>query len=700
MSRLRTIAAHEARLLLGAPLAWLLAAGAQFLGAWVLFIQLDRFTQLAPQLALLDRAPGLTALTVAPMLSTLGLLGLFLAPVLAMRVLTEARRNGALTLLLAAPVGPAEIVLGKFLGLMTVFLGLCALGALMALSLLLGGGIDFGQLASALLGLLLQSSLFAAIGLCCASVGRQPALAAGAGFTLSLALYLLNPAGGGTAGAPDNLFVRLSLVHHLEPLMRGVFSPADVGYFLILTALFLYLACLGLNAGARAHRSLWRGGAAGLGAALPVVLLAGLLGLAAERVERSFDWTASGRHTLSAQSLALVDRLEGPLEITAYAPEGDRLRAHISDLVARFQRAGAALSLRFVDPVSLPAALQRRGISGRGEMSIGYAGASERVARPEEAAMATALQRLLRPDERWVLFLGGHGERDPDGQANHDFGQWGERLREGGLNLRQLPLATAGAVPENTALLVIANPRVALLPAERAAIEAYVDRGGALLWLLEPGPLHGLEALADALGVMLAPGTLVDPGAAALGVEQPGLLLQRIYPDHPALKGFSYITLFPYAAALLPMERPAWEADILLETGETAWAESGALSAEAPPRFEPGADMPGPHVLGLGLRRPHPLSPGAEQRIAIIGDGDFLSNAWLGNGGNMNLGTRLVEWLVADEHLMDIPPRRTPDTRFELSPDRALVLGVGLLLALPLMLAGTGVLLWLRQRGR
>jgi ABC-type uncharacterized transport system involved in gliding motility auxiliary subunit len=84
----------------------------------------------------------------------------------------------------------------------------------------------------------------------------------------------------------------------------------------------------------------------------------------------------------------------------------------------------------------------------------------------------------------------------------------------------------------------------------------------------------------------------------------------------------------------------------------------------------------------------------------VVGDGDFLSNAFLGSGGNLELGFNMVNWLASDEALLDIPMRSAPDTRLDLSTTTTLIIGGGFLAALPLALLATGVAVWLRRRRR
>ena len=86
------------------------------------------------------------------------------------------------------------------------------------------------------------------------------------------------------------------------------------------------------------------------------------------------------------------------------------------------------------------------------------------------------------------------------------------------------------------------------------------------------------------------------------------------------------------------------------------------------------------------------------QRVVVIGDADFLSNAVVGNGGNLDLGLNLVRWLAQDDALLDIPPRVAPDRQFDLPRPVAVTLGLTFLVILPLACVIAGV--WIRHRRR
>lgn len=103
----------------------------------------------------------------------------------------------------------------------------------------------------------------------------------------------------------------------------------------------------------------------------------------------------------------------------------------------------------------------------------------------------------------------------------------------------------------------------------------------------------------------------------------------------------------------------------------------------------------------MGYLLSRPLADGElEQRIAVIGDSDFASNAYIGNAANLDLAMALANWLAADDRLIEIPVKTSTGTQLDLSRTQTIVIGFGFLLVIPLLLLATGLGIWWRRRRR
>jgi len=432
-----------------------------------------------------------------------------------------------------------------------------------------------------------------------------------------------------------------------------------------------------------------------------ILVIVGLLGWLSTRYNYETDWTTSGRNSLSMDSRKLLDEMHGSIHMTAFARNTPALREHIRDLVARYQRHKPDVELHFVNPDAEPERVRELGITLDGELLIAYTGRSDKVQDLSEQSLTNALLRIARPNPHKVVFLGGHGERNPRGQANHDYGQFGKLLTDKGVSVEVLMLAESPTIPEDTSLLVIADPRTPLLSGEVQLINRHLKHGGNLLWLIEPGTLAGLEPAAETLGLEPLPGTVVDATTQLFGIDNPAFAIIPDYPMHEITSNMgSKITLFPQACAIEVTSPEGWEAEPLLTTLDRAWTEIGPISGTI--RFDQDSDeRMGPLDIGyIFTREQGDEDRAAQQRVAVIGDSDFLSNTYLGNAGNINIGLALFNWLNHDDRFIAITGRTATDVDLELGKLAQGLIGFGFLFILPLVLLSAGVSIWWRRRNR
>ena len=439
----------------------------------------------------------------------------------------------------------------------------------------------------------------------------------------------------------------------------------------------------------------------------------GLVAWLSTQYSAQFDWTASHRHTLSEASRKVLDLVKAPVSITAYARENQQVREPIRDLVDRYSHYKKDLSLQFVNPDTQPEKVRQMGIQVDGELVIEYQGRSEKIQEAGETSLTNALQRLATAEERTIVFIEGHGDRSPLGKANHDLQQFADELKRKGFTIAAANLATTPLIPDNADVLVIAGPRTNLLPGEVKLIGDYLSKGGNLWWLADPGALHGLEPLAKQLGISFLPGVVVDASTQLLGIDDPTFALVSDYPPHAITQGFQQMTMFPSAAAMEQVEKSDFEKEPLLATLARSWTELGPIEGKIAFDADKG-ERQGPLDLGYTVTRPlHPessdkdvdqeksaASTPSEQRIVVVGDGDFLSNTYLGNGGNLELGINMVQWLSRGDALINIPAKIAPDGKLQLSPFASGTIAVGFLFILPLLLIGIGAWVWFKRRSR
>jgi len=234
---IRLLALRELRSLFAMPSTWLVLAVLQFIITWFFLEILQTFLDIQPQLAQLANAPGVTATIATPLFNMVALLLMMLVPMFTMRSIAEERRNQSLALLLSSPLSNRQIVLGKFFGLL-VFLAVLTAGVpLMICTLALGTNLDQGLLLSNMLGLLLLTASYVALGLYVSALTTQPVIAAIGALAVLVGLWLADIA----AAAENSAWHHISPLYHFRNFNTGLLDSADAAYFVLFTAMFLLL---------------------------------------------------------------------------------------------------------------------------------------------------------------------------------------------------------------------------------------------------------------------------------------------------------------------------------------------------------------------------------------------------------------------------------------------------------------------------
>ena len=432
------------------------------------------------------------------------------------------------------------------------------------------------------------------------------------------------------------------------------------------------------------------------------VALLALLAWLTQRYPVTIDMSSNQRNSLSQETVRLLEQVESPLAITLFVSPVNERKPTLEKLFQRYRQLQSNIRVHVLNPDLNPDLVRTHDIRYDGEVLLEYLGRNEKISQISEANVSSAIQRLLRQGERWLVFLQGHGERNPHGEANHDYSLFATQLAGKGYSIENLTLAQVSSIPDNTDVLILASPQVSLLPGEIRLLQEYIDAGGNFLWFADPEQaLEGLEILGESLAAGFVPGIIVDPNSQLMGLDRMDFALIGEYPRHPITSNLSSLSLFPKAQAIEFYGDENWQRQNFLQSDIRSWNETGDMEGDVY-KGDNDDEISGPLTLGMSLARSEHDSDGQlfEQRVVIVGDADFLANSYLGNGSNLEIGINLINWLSHDDRLISISPRPAPDTRLELSPSKQLAIAVFFLLALPLGLLFSGLRIWLKRRKR
>ena len=442
------------------------------------------------------------------------------------------------------------------------------------------------------------------------------------------------------------------------------------------------------------------------------------LGWLSTRFKVEADWTAGNRNTLTPASQRLLTSMPDPIKFVAFVYPTADIRREVESRIERYQRFKSDVTLEWVDPSTQPQKVKEYNVSASGEVVIEYQGRRENLHALSEQTITTALQRLSSGGERWVVFLEGHGERSINEKERDGYSQFAQDLRDKGIKVRTLNLATDPRVPDNASVLVIAAPGKSLLDGEQKLVLDYLDKGGNVLWLADPERDPGAPKIAEQLGIEWLKGTGILLDSAALGLP-PFVYVTTHYPPNPITRDFAENALFPLVRGMNAKGANGWTAEPMLTTSDQAWLETGDLNGDIALDENKG-DTKGPLTIGVTLTRvvkAQDAKAGADkkpddkatdkkddapkqQRAAVIGDSDFLSNAYYGQLGNSALGMNVAQWLSSRDAQLNIEVPKAPDTALFLPPWASILIGTGFVFLLPIALLGAGIGRWAYRRRR
>ena len=319
-------------------------------------------------------------------------------------------------------------------------------------------------------------------------------------------------------------------------------------------------------------------------------------------------------HHITGQAVALAEQkgcgldgltIEGTLRVRI-----NNTGQAINEIISRYQRVKSDFNLRILNPDIDIEQVQKDGVVMNKPFAfvIYYNERMEHIDSLSEHSISNALLRLNRRDNQQVVFLSGHGERDIDGNDNRAYSTLKLQLTDMGFNLQTLNLLENN-LPDNTRLLVIAAPANQYLAGEIEHIDNYINDGGNLLWLTDPGELHGLEKIATSFGLQIQDGIIIDNNTElrqTLGIENPAIIPVTEYFPHVITNTIRYNTLFPLARGISPLTNDSsvnnWIAEALFNSNTKSWTETGGLKEEMV--FDSGSgDVAGPITIAVALHR-------------------------------------------------------------------------------------------------
>lgn len=182
-----------------------------------------------------------------PLLMNASVIGLFLIPMITMRLFAEEKRSGTIELLATSPVRDIEIIIGKWLSALLMYCSLLAFTALNLIFIFRFGTPDWRPVAVGYLGLILQAGGLLAIGTFISTTTKNQIIAGAVTFAVSLMLYVFDWSAGFETAAWAQVLAYLSITRHFESFAKGLLDMKDAVYYVSMIVLGLFLTARSLE---------------------------------------------------------------------------------------------------------------------------------------------------------------------------------------------------------------------------------------------------------------------------------------------------------------------------------------------------------------------------------------------------------------------------------------------------------------------
>uniref|UniRef100_B8HVM7 Uncharacterized protein n=1 Tax=Cyanothece sp. (strain PCC 7425 / ATCC 29141) TaxID=395961 RepID=B8HVM7_CYAP4 len=405
---------------------------------------------------------------------------------------------------------------------------------------------------------------------------------------------------------------------------------------------------------------------------LAVLVILGLLNFIAVRYPLRLDLTEAQLLSLAPQSQQVLANLKQPVKVLIFNPTPPSEARQLLEQYKR--RSQSKFSFEFIDPQAEPGLVEKYKVQNIGDAFIE---SGDRVQPLQgtltEVNLTPAIEQIGSDRRSKAYVTLGHGELAVEG-GQDSLAAAVAALQQKNITVESLNLLTAGKIPADANVVIVAGPKRPFLPAEVKILEDYLKTGGSALLLLDPLVQTGLEPLLKTWGVEVDNRLVVDAsGAGQLVGLGPGVALVNQYGDHPITRNFNRgFSFFPLAQALTVQPKGDEQVTGLLQTSEQSWAEANAQEREL--KLDPQRDRKGPLTLGVAITRP--LSQSKDQtketkkeaRLVVIGDSDFATDNAFAQSLNGDVLLNSVAWLSdRTDQTLSIRPKEPTNRRLQMT---------------------------------
>jgi len=489
--------------------------------------------------------------------------------------------------------------------------------------------------------------------------------------------------------------VALALAGWLRSAIEGQLTSLDMG--LLIAGGALVIVAIAFNLGgiwAFFTRRSSRLGANTIVLSLAVLGILTAVNILAFRHDKRFDMTTEKLYSLSDQSRKIAGHMKQDVNFIYFSNQAD---SHLSELMAEYRTQNRRIQFRRVDPIAHPEIAKQYNVRATGDMVATSGARKIHLQGTAEEDITNALIRLSHTSAKTVCFVEGHGEKSLDSPDANGYSAVKSELTKETYAVQSVNLVNAKGVPAACTVVVIAGPQQALFPQEADMVGKYLDGGGKLFVLADPGTHTGLSPVLAAWNINLGDNVVIDTSLLSqLSHTGPVVPVVVDYGDSPITEGFqNSMTVFPMARTvdIANASKTAPQTVALLKTSAQSFTTPKIVGSTV--SYDPKTDQKGPLTLGVTAEQ---KENGKQARLAVIGNSEFAANRWVGVQRNGDLFYNTINWLSQDVDLISIRPKSPTNRRVTMTEAQQRMLMWFSLALLPGLVVIAGIWIWWKRR--
>lgn len=422
------------------------------------------------------------------------------------------------------------------------------------------------------------------------------------------------------------------------------------------------------------------------------------------------DLTKNQAHSLSEQTVKLLNDLKGDIKFTVFIKTAERDAA--KSVIDNYIYVTKKITAEYVDPDRDPVRAKAANVKKYGTVIISSGTRDTRVEELSEEKLTNALLKVIKERAVTVCFLTGHGERSFEATEATSFSQLKTEMGAQNYEAKSVNLVQEAKIPTECTVVLVMGPQKAFFEKEMTAFKEWLLDGGRALIAIDPPIKAGEDynkelksLLADYFAIKFSNNLVLDPTSRLLKVTEAVPVVGIYSKDHPITKDFQAASLFPLTSTLELGGASAQDYKGWWLTKSTpksfATTDLKSIAAGKPVTLDASKAQPGPHVLMVATEgtTKQPKKQGRPaSRVIAMGTSQLGTNQWIRYAANGDLLLNAISWLADDENLISIRPKEEGTQMPTLEQTAARYIQLVTMILIPGGVLLLGAVVWLRRR--